>query len=75
VPQGSILGHFAFSRLINDIFELKLRETLQLYGDDVILMYSKDSSIVDLYDDMQHDLNLINELFYNNCLTLARPIS
>jgi hypothetical protein len=69
VPQGSILGPLLFLVYINDIFELKLRGTLQLYADDVILMYSKDS-VVDLYDDMQHDLNLINEWFYNNCLTV-----
>jgi Reverse transcriptase (RNA-dependent DNA polymerase) len=69
VPQGSILGPLLFLVYINDIFELKLRGTLQLYADDIIIMYSSDN-IVDLYDDMQHDLDIMREWFYNNYLTV-----
>jgi hypothetical protein len=68
VPQGSILGPLLFLVYINDVFELGLRGRLQLYADDAVLMYSR-SCITDLYDDMQHDLDILNNWLYNNCLT------
>jgi Reverse transcriptase (RNA-dependent DNA polymerase) len=69
IPQGSVLGPLLFSVFVNDIFELKLRGKLQLYADDAVLTYSHRDSIT-LFDDMQHDLNLISNWFYNNCLTV-----
>lgn len=69
VPQGSILGPLLFIIYINDIFDLPLRGTLQLYADDAVLVYSSDN-IDQLYVDMQHDLNLINQWFFHNGLTV-----
>jgi exonuclease III len=69
VPQGSILGPLLFLVYINDIFNLKLKGKLQLYADDVILMYSS-TSLTQMYDDMEHDLAILYDWFYNNSLTV-----
>jgi Reverse transcriptase (RNA-dependent DNA polymerase) len=69
IPQGSVLGPLLFSVFVNDIFELKLRGKLQLYADDAVLTYSHKNPL-NLYIDMQHDLNLVSDWFYNNCLTV-----
>jgi Reverse transcriptase (RNA-dependent DNA polymerase) len=69
VPQGSVLGPLLFLVYINDIFDLKLKGRLQLYADDVIIMYSN-SNVFEMYDDMEHDLALLYDWFYDNCLTV-----
>jgi hypothetical protein len=69
VPQGSVLGPLLFSVFINDIFELPLRGKLQLYADDAVISYGH-RDLAGLYEDMQHDLNLLSEWFYNNRLSV-----
>jgi hypothetical protein len=58
-----------FSVFINDIFELPLRGKLQLYADDAVLSYCH-RDLVRLYEDIQHDLDLLYECFYNNRLSV-----
>lgn len=69
VPQGSILGPLLFIVFINDIFELPLKGKLQLFADDASIVY-KGNNIDTLFEDMQHDMNLIQRWFYNNGLTI-----
>jgi hypothetical protein len=68
IPQGSVLGPLVFSFYVNEIFELPLRGKLQLYRDDAVVIYSHKEAD-NLFAKMQHDLNLISDWFYNNCLT------
>lgn len=69
VPQGSILGPLLFIIFVNDVFDLPLKGTLVMYADDSALVYSSEN-IEELFENMQHDLNLINNWFYNNGLTV-----
>lgn len=69
MPQGSILGPLLFNVFINDIFELPLKGKLQLYADDAAIVYASNST-EQLFQDMQHDLNLIHRWFYDNSLTM-----
>lgn len=69
VPQGSILGPLLFNVYVNDIFDLPLKGKLQLFADDAALVYNA-NSFESLYQDMQHDLNLLQQWFFNNGLTV-----
>jgi hypothetical protein len=69
IPQGSVLGPLLFSVFINDIFELPLKGRLQLYADDAVLSYQH-CHLDTMFADMQHDLDLISEWFFNNCLSV-----
>lgn len=69
VPQGSILGPLFFNAYVNDIFELPLKGKLQLYADDAGLSYSCDT-LEELYEQMCHDLKVLNEYMFNNFLSL-----
>lgn len=69
VPQGSILGPTLFLAYINDIFELDLKGSLQLFADDAALIYNA-SSLTELKDNMEHDLKTLNDYLSNNSLKL-----
>jgi hypothetical protein len=69
IPQDSVQGLLLFSLYVNDIFELPLRRKLQLYADDAVVIYSHKEAD-NVFADMQHDLNLSSNWFYNNCLTV-----
>lgn len=69
VAQGSILGPFLFIGYINDIFDVPLKGSIQLYADDAVIVYSA-TNVNELYRDMQEDLNLIYLWFCNNGLTV-----
>lgn len=69
IPQGSILGPLLFILYINDIFELPLRGTLQLFADDAVVSFASCKECF-LFEDMQHDANLLSDWFYNNLLTI-----
>lgn len=47
VVHGSVLGPLLFVIYINDLFDLKLRGSLQLYADDCALTY-KNTSITNV---------------------------
>lgn len=68
-PQGSNLGPLIFLLYINDIFDLPLKGTINLFADDAVIYYSH-YNIAHLYNDMQHDLNLVHDWLYNNLLTI-----
>lgn len=69
VPQGSILGPLFFNIFINDIFFLKLNGSIQLYADDMTIVYSN-SNLSLLFEQMQSDLDLINLWLSNNLLKI-----
>lgn len=69
VPQGSILGPLFFTIFINGIFKLKLIGNLQLYADDMALVYTCDS-LDELFSAMNSDLVIINNWLANNKLLI-----
>lgn len=69
VPQGSILGPVFFTIFINGIFNLKLIGTIQLYADDMALVYNCDNLIA-LYEAMNSDLKDINDWLINSKLLI-----
>lgn len=69
VPQGSILGPLLFSIFINDITHIKLKGKIQLYADDTVLKYSS-RDINTIFQEMQHDIDLIANWFNTNQLDL-----
>ena len=68
VPQGSVLSTLLFILFINDIFLLPLKGYLQLFADDAALVYSAIDT-EDLAAQIQHDLELLSNWFYNNLLS------
>jgi hypothetical protein len=69
IAQGSVLRPLLFSVFINDIFELSVKGRLQFYADYAVLLYQH-CHLDTMFADMQHDLDLISEWFYNNCLSV-----
>ena len=67
VPQGSILGPYLFLIYINDLAECKLKGEVLLYADDTNIFYTADSTEL-LYNDMKHDLNILEKWFNLNKL-------
>lgn len=69
VPQGSILGPILFLVYINNIFEVKLHGQIQLFADDIAIVYGCINS-VELKRQMELDLQIISNWLYNNKLKL-----
>lgn len=69
VPQGSILGPILFNIYINDMCKESYVGKIQLYADDAVLKYSS-TSLDELFDNMNLDLNLISQWFDRNKLQL-----
>lgn len=69
VPQGSILGPMLFNIFINDLLQLPLKGILQCYADDAASKY-RASSLSELKEMMQHDLNLLHEWFNCNRMSI-----
>lgn len=69
IPQGSILGPLLFLIYINNIQELGLNGHITLYADDTCLFYFG-SSIHNLILKAQEDLNILQNWFQNNLLTI-----
>lgn len=69
IPQGSILGPLLFLIYINNIGEIGLKGDITLYADDTSLFYFE-RSIEKIIANAQTDLNLLNEWFQNNVLTI-----
>lgn len=69
VPQGSILGPLLFLIYINNISTLELKGDLSLYADDTSLFYFG-HSVESINQDAQNDLNILNEWFRSNLLTI-----
>ncbi|KAL0860028.1 hypothetical protein ABMA27_010343 [Loxostege sticticalis] len=69
VPQGSILGPLLFLIYINGISNLELKGDLSLYADDTCLFYFG-SEIDSIIQDAQSDLDLLDNWFQYNLLTI-----
>lgn len=69
IVQGSHLGPSLFGFYINDIFQLVLHGTVQLFADDGAILYSADS-LEELQVKMQEDLVIINKWLKINLLIL-----
>lgn len=68
VPQGSRLSTLLFLVYMNDIFGLPLKSYMQLFADDILLVFSAEDKQT-LLDDASSDLNLIYDWFYSNLLS------
>lgn len=68
VPQGSRLSTLLFLVYVNDIFDLPLNAYMQLYADDILLIYSA-KDMRTLYEEANSDLDKIYDWFYNNLLS------
>ncbi|CAK1585636.1 unnamed protein product [Parnassius mnemosyne] len=69
IPQGSILGPLLFLTYINNIVNLNLSGHLSLYADDTCLFYFA-HSIHEIISQAQKDLDILNEWFSYNLLTI-----
>lgn len=68
VPQGSRLSTLLFLIYVNDIFDLPIKAYMQLYADDILLIYTAQDKRT-LFDDATGDLELIHDWFYHNLLS------
>lgn len=69
VPQGAILSPVLFNIFINDIFNLSLHGTLQLYADDAVLVCTG-KDVIEVAQKIEDDLSKIDNWFTNNKLLI-----
>lgn len=69
VPQGSILGPFLFLICINSMASLKLCGKLQLFADDLALVYSC-NSVDELKLEMENDLDNVTNWLSTHRMTM-----
>ncbi len=72
VPQGSNLGPLLFILFINDIEKLKLVGKIEFFADDIAIKY-ENTNIDNLFSQMQHDLNMLEDWFNGNKLVTLMP--
>lgn len=65
IPQGSILGPLLFSIYVNDIFDLPLNGKILLFADDAVIIYGE-TSLAELKDNMEHDLEILTSWLQKN---------
>ena len=69
VPQGSVLGPLLFVILMNDLEIVLDKCKIILYADDTVLCTSN-TDINLIVSELNHDLKLMSNWFYNNNLTV-----
>ncbi|KAG6443424.1 hypothetical protein O3G_MSEX002874 [Manduca sexta] len=69
VPQGSILGPLLFLIYINNISQIGLKGDISLYANDTTIFYFG-HSIDAMLPIIQSDLNVLNNWFQSNLLTI-----
>lgn len=68
VPQGSVFGPLLFLIYVNNITNIGISETIKLYANDKLLLYS--GSLEDNFRNAQKDLNNITLWTSHNCFAL-----
>jgi hypothetical protein len=66
-PQGSVLSGILFILYVNGVFDLELHGKIQLYCDDIVLVYGKKQQDL-LKETMIHDLSVLQDWFNNHFL-------
>lgn len=69
IPEGSLLGPILFLAYLNDIFNLELSGRIQLYADDMAIIYSEDS-FEDLKLAMESDLRILTSFLTERNLSI-----
>lgn len=69
VPQGSILGPTLFLLYIDSISKLELNGKIQMYADDVAIVYGEKSSL-ELKHAIEHDLLEIQSWLYRHRMAM-----
>lgn len=67
--QGSVLGPMTFIFYINSIFNLNIRGSIQLYADDIVLVYGENSPS-ELKTAIESDLKIIRDFLSAHSLSL-----
>lgn len=70
VPQGSVLGPILFLIYVNSLFIQPFKGKVTAFADDTALSYSN-KSLLNVFSDVNHDLDLLRKWFSIHKLTIS----